>query len=237
MKVSVILPTYNEAGNIVPLIEAVRNHIRPPWECELVVVDDNSPDGTLDVVKSKFSNDSSVKMVLRTTDRGLAKSLHAGIDVATGDFILMMDTDFTHPPEDLPLLLHVAEKVDLVSGSRFCAGGGMPSRGRYVASFVFNLGVRLLLGSQVQDHLNGFCVIRTALLKRLPLNDIFFGYGDCYTRLLFYVQRTGAKIVEVPVRYGDRRSGRSKSNFPKMFVQYAAQAVVLAAKRVTHKPN
>ena len=154
MKVSVILPTYNEAGNIVSLIEAVRSRIPPPWEHEFIVVDDNSPDGTLQTVKAGYGNDPRVKTILRTSDRGLAKSLHAGIDQATGDHILMMDTDFTHPPEDVPLLLHVAEKVDLVSGSRFCAGGGMPSKSRYLASFLFNVGVRLVLGSQVQDHLN-----------------------------------------------------------------------------------
>jgi len=237
MKVSVILPTYNEAGNIVPLIETLRNLIQPPWEYELIVVDDNSPDGTLDRVKTRYGNDPRVKTILRTADRGLAASLHAGIDCATGDYILMMDSDFTHPPEDVPLMLHVAEKVDLVNGSRFCAGGRMPSKSRYLASFLFNCGLRLLLGSQIQDQLNGFCVVRTELIKRLPLNDIFFGYGDCHTRLLFYLQRIGAKIVEVPVRYGQRRSGRSKSNLPKMFIQYSARAFALALKRGTLKPG
>jgi dolichol-phosphate mannosyltransferase len=231
VKVSVILPTYNEVGNIVPLVAAVRTQVRPPWECEIIVVDDNSSDGTYGAAKAAYGNDPGVKIILRTSDRGLAKALRAGIEAATGDYLLTMDTDFTHRPEEIPLMLHVGEKVDLVSGSRFCAGGGMYSKKHYLASFLFNLGVRLVLRTQVQDNLCGFCLARADLIRSLPLDDIFFGSGDSYYRLLHFAQRRGAKIVEIPVYYAAREAGQSKSNYVKMFFQFGFRLIVFALKR------
>jgi dolichol-phosphate mannosyltransferase len=230
VKVSVILPSYNEAGNIVPLVAAVRCQFRPPWECEIIVVDDNSPDGTFRTAKAAYGNDPGVKLILRTSDRGLAGALRAGIDAATGDYLLTMDSDFTHRPEEIPLMLHVGEKADLVSGSRFCAGGGMYSRRHYLTSLLFNLVIRVALRTQIQDNLCGFCLARTDLIRSLPLDDIFFGSGDSYYRLLHFAQRRGARIVEVPAVYAARQAGQSKSNYIKMFFQYGSRLLVFAWK-------
>jgi dolichol-phosphate mannosyltransferase len=229
VKVSVILPTYNEARNIVRLITEIRSCIAAPWECEIIAVDDNSSDGTYAAVESGFSDDSAVKAILRTSDRGLANSIRAGIDQAQGDYVLVMDTDFTHRPEEIPLMLHVVEKVDLVSGSRFSAGGRMDDTTHYVASFVYNLLIRLMIRTQIQDNLGGFWVARADRIRELPFDAIFFGYGDYYFRLLHYAQANGMKVIELPSHYSERAAGKSKSNFLKLLFTYSGKLVSLMA--------
>ena len=126
-KVSVILPTYNESGNIIDLVNAIIQQIPRDYDYEIIVVDDNSPDNTHGLVRETFQANPKVVPVLRTVDRGFAKSIREGIERAGGDRIVVMDTDFTHDPAEIPRLLHVGEVYDIVSGSRFCPGGGTPS--------------------------------------------------------------------------------------------------------------
>ena len=228
MKVSVILPTYNEAGNIVRLIAEIKANIPSTWSREIIVVDDNSGDGTFDIVRQTCGADDEVKAILRTTDRGLGKSVRAGIEAATGDYLLVMDTDFTHRPDEIPGMLHVVQIADLVNGSRFCPGGNMADSRHYIASFVYNLLVRLIIRTQIQDNLGGFWVADAGLIRRLPFNDIFFGYGDYYIRLLHFAQKSGMKVIELPSQYGARVSGTSKSNFAKLLFQYSAMVLKLA---------
>lgn len=241
MKVSVVLPTFNEQANIVPLIAAIKANIPSPWEPEIIVMDDNSPDGTYASAQQAYQNDPHVKVFRRTADPGLAKSIYSGIEVATGQFILVMDTDFTHRPDEIPLMLHIVQKTDLVSGSRFCAGGSMDSTRHYLASFAFNLLIRLIIRTQVQDNLGGFWVARADFIRKLPAEEIFYGYGDYYFRMLAYLQQAHAHLVEVPAHYTQRAAGSSKSNFLNLLVKYSTQAIRLARKkriaaRRTEKP-
>ena len=231
MKVSVILPTYNEARNIVALVNEIKKHIAPPWTAEIIVVDDNSSDGTHATVESNFRDDPEVKAILRTSDRGLARSIRTGIDHATGDYILAMDTDFTHRPDEIPLMLHVVQKVDLVSGSRFSAGGRMDNTAHYLASFIYNLLIRVTIRTQIQDNLGGFCVAQIDRIRALPLDAIFFGYGDYYFRLLHYAQAIHMKIVELPAHYCERAGGESKSNFFKLLFEYSAKLLALMLRK------
>ena len=235
MKVSVILPTYNEAGNIVDLVAAIKKQIPANWAREIVVVDDNSGDGTLDLVRAAYADDTEVKTILRTSNRGLAASIRAGIDVAAGDYLLVMDTDFTHRPEEIPGMLHVVQIADLVNGSRFCPGGSMADTAHYLASFAYNLLVRLIIRTQIQDNLGGFWVARASLIRRLPFEEIFFGYGDYYFRLLHFAQYAGMKIIELPSQYRERTSGASKSNFSKLLFQYSAMVLKLALRSLGKK--
>jgi dolichol-phosphate mannosyltransferase len=230
VKVSVILPTYNEAGNIVDLVTAIKKEIPAGWTREILVVDDNSRDKTLDLVREAYAHDSEVKTVLRTSDRGLAASIRTGIDAASGDFLLVMDTDFTHRPEEIPGMLHVVQIADLVSGSRFCPGGKMADTAHYMASFIYNLLVRVVIRTQIQDNLGGVWIARTELIRRLPFDEIFFGYGDYYIRLLHFAQYAGLKVIELPSQYCERNSGTSKSNFLKLLFQYSAMVLKLALR-------
>lgn len=220
MKVSVILPTYNESGNIVALVRAIKAYMPLANAHEIVVVDDNSPDRTYDLVRETFADDPDVKPLLRTEDRGLARSIRAGITVATGDQIVVMDTDFTHDPAEIPKLLHVGQVYDVVSGSRFCAGGSMQDTSHYLASLFFNWFMRIVLRTQVQDNLGGYFTIGAEKLRSLPLDLIFVGYGDYFFRLIYCAEKRGLTIVEVPARYQVRKAGYSKSNFLKMLFSY-----------------
>lgn len=231
MKVSVILPTYNEAQNIVRLVTEIQKNITGAWVSEVIVVDDNSPDGTYAAAQTAFREDNMVKVIRRESDRGLARSIRTGLEAATGEYLLVMDTDFTHRPEEIPLMLHVVQRVDLVSGSRFCPGGLMDDTAHYLASFVYNLLVRLVIRTQIQDNLGGFWVARADVIRPLPWDEIFFGYGDYYFRLLHYLQHNKARIVELPSHYRQRTHGKSKSSFTKLLVDYSVQVIALAFKR------
>lgn len=225
--VSVILPTYNESGNIVKLVSAVAANIPAGWDYQILVVDDNSPDDTLIAVKLAFADDPRVVPILRTEDRGFAKSIRSGIERATGERIVVMDSDFTHDPVDIPKLLHVGDVYDFVSGSRFCAGGRMVDTAHYMLSMGYNWLLRLLIRTQVQDNLGGYFTARRDMFHSLPLGEIFFGYGDYYFRLLHFVQKSGYTIVEVPAEYLLRSEGKSKSNWIRMLITYSLGAIRL----------
>lgn len=225
--VSVVLPTYNESGNIVKLVGAVAANIPPGWDYQILVVDDNSPDDTLGAVARVFGDDPRVVPILRTEDRGFAKSIRTGIERAVGERIVVMDSDLTHDPVEIPKLLHVSEVYDFVSGSRFCAGGRMVDTTHYLLSMGYNWLLRLLIRTQVQDNLGGYFTARREMLLGLPLDEIFFGYGDYYFRLLHFVQKSGYSIVEVPAAYLLRSEGKSKSNWGRMLVTYTLGAIRL----------
>jgi dolichol-phosphate mannosyltransferase len=229
-KVSVVLPTYNEAGNIVPLVNSILKILPQEYEPEIIVVDDDSPDGTCEIVTREFAGDGRVVPVRRTTDPGLAKAIRAGIELSTGDKIVVMDTDFTHDPAEIPRLLHVAKLYDLVSGSRFCAGGAMQDTGHYLASLLYNWMLRVILRTQVQDNLGGYFVVDRRVLFELPFDDIFEGYGEYYFRLLYFFLGRDFRLVEIPSHYQVRMSGSSKSVFAKMLFTYVGAALKLRLK-------
>lgn len=235
MKVSVVLPTYNEADNVTAIIGDVLANIPDGWDREVIVVDDNSPDRTLEVAEEAFGGDPNVVLIRRETDRGLAKSLRAGLERASGDRVIAMGADFTHDPRDIPKMLTVSSVYDIVVGSRFCAGGNMHSTLHYIASLYYNRMIRVILRTQVQDNLGGYFVMSRAKLNELPFEKIFYGYGDFFFRLLHYAQRKNFTIVEVPAFYDARRAGRSKSNFTKLLVSYSGAVIRLAIQRVRDK--
>jgi dolichol-phosphate mannosyltransferase len=226
--VSVIVPTYNEAGSIVAflgeLLTVLEKH---EIDHEVLVVDDASPDGTADLVESHFAGREQVRLLRRHGSRGLAVSIRDGLARAEGDVFVVMDSDFNHDPQVVPLLLKVLADFDLVSGSRFAPGGGMYSRWRQLGSFVMNLFVRVVLQTQIQDNLSGFFAVRRELLEPLPAARIFFGYGDYYFRLLYHAQRRGARILEVPVVYRSREGGGSKTPLLRTFLRYGFEVLRL----------
>ena len=234
MKVSVILPTYNEAGNIVALVNAILKVMPASIEPEVLVVDDNSPDGTYQLAVDRFRDDARVVTILRTKDRGFAKSIREGIERSTGQKVIVMDTDFTHDPEEIPRLLHLSEVYDLVIGSRFCAGGNMQDALHYHSSLLYNWMLRIILRTQVQDNLGGYFIASRKLLSRLPFDAIFFGYGDYFFRFLYFAQQTDTLLVEIPAQYRARTAGTSKSRVLSMLTSYSLGALRL---RLSHPPR
>ena len=224
MKVSIILPTYNEAENIVPLVREILA-VLAERDTEVVVVDDNSPDGTHARLGEAFKGDSRVLALSRTKDPGLANSIRAGIEASSGETLVIMDSDSTHNPADIPRLLHVGEIYDIASASRFAPGGNMESQQHYMASFAYNLFLRVILRTQIQDNLGGFFTIRRNKMNALDSDKIFRGYGEYFFCLLHEAQKKNYSIVEIPSYYRTRIKGQSKSKFFKLFFQYMAAAI------------
>lgn len=230
-EVSVVLPTYNEAGHIVDLL----SHIAGALEAgrlsyEIVVVDDDSPDGTADLVQRRFRDDPRVRCVRRTDDRGLGSAIGHGIALSRGSAVAVLDADFNHDPRLIPGMLTLLGRADLVIGSRYVRGGGMPDRRRHLASYLFNLLMRVLILTPVHDNLSGYFVARRPWLQSIVPSTVFYGYGDYFIRLVSLARRSGLVIVETPVMYGLRPSGYSKTSFLRTPIRYLGAALQLALR-------
>lgn len=231
MKASIILPTYKEKDNIVELINAIFAALEPcALAYEVVVVDDNSPDGTAEAVRQNFGGDGRVKLFVRTTERGLATAIRYGIDHSDGEIVVSMDTDFNHDPKILPQMIKFLDHYDIIIGSRFVMAGGMEDRFRQFSSLVYNYVIRLLFGTPVHDNLSGFFSIRRGKLEALDLDQIYYGYGDYFIRLLMVAHKRGYRMLEIPVFYRLRMHGHSKTQFLSIFSQYSRALLALRLK-------
>ena len=220
--VSVILPTYNEREGIAELVAEIVAIARAArLDFEVLVVDDDSPDGTGAHVEEAFRAEPAVRVHVRTGERGLASAIHRGIVEARGDFVVVMDSDGNHDPALLPLMLRCAEEFDAVIGSRYVLGGGMlTSSFRYWASYAFNILIRIVLGLRIHDNLSGYLAFRRSLLDGLDTGRIFYGYGDYAIRLLYQVVHRGGRVLEIPTVYRFRKGGESKTRFFAYFWTY-----------------
>ena len=141
-----------------------------------------------------------------------------------------MDTDLTHNPNLIPKFIKYSKNYDLVSGSRFVKGGSMSSLSHYTFSLIFNFFLRILLNSKMKDNLGGYFCIKRRQLKRLRFEKIFYGYGEFYFRLLFFLSINRTKMIEISTRYEKRNAGQSKSNFFLLLFRYTMQAIILKLK-------
>ena len=200
-------------------------------QSEIIVIDDDSPDNTLQIASKAFESNPAVKVFLRTEDRGLANSIRYGVEHASGNYVIVMDTDFTHSPTEILNMLHIGEIYDIVIGSRFCAGGAMQGKTHYFASLAYNLVLRIILRTQVQDNLGGFFLMNREKLLSLPFDKIFHGYGDYFFRLIYFVEKQRFTIVEIPSYFAIRYRDKSKSNFLKMFFNYSWSALKFVSSK------
>lgn len=230
MKASIVLPTYNEKDNIVELINAIFNALPNPIEFEVVVVDDNSPDGTAEAVRRNFEGDSRVKLFVRTEERGLATAIRYGAEHSTGEILVFMDTDFNHDPAILPQMIKFLEYYDIIIGSRFVMAGGMEDRFRQFSSLIYNYGIRLLFRTPIHDNLSGFFSIYRNKLMSMDLDQIYYGYGDYFIRLLMVAHNRGYNMLEIPVFYRLRMHGHSKTQFLSIFTKYTMALLTLRLK-------
>jgi dolichol-phosphate mannosyltransferase len=232
MDFSVILPTYNERDNIVALIRAIEHAVQGNSDdYELIVVDDNSPDDTAGWVRAQCGDDQHVRVMVRTEERGLATAIRYGIEHAGGETVVVMDTDFQHDPALIPRMVQFCQYYDVIVGSRFVMGGGMQEGYRYYYSYLFNLFVRMVTRTQIQDNLSGFFAMRRDKLLRMDRSRIFIGYGDYFIRLLYHAWRYSYSVLEIPVFYRVRPHGASKSSFVKMIINYSRTVFDLRLRR------
>lgn len=224
VEASIILPTYNERENIQPLVNEILNNIANISH-EIIIVDDNSPDGTGEEAKKLERKYNTVRTIIRTGAKSLAKSIKEGILNSNGEYIIIMDTDFSHPPDVIPHLLANIKGYDLVLASRYIKGGSMAAPiHKLFFSKVLNQTVSLILGLNLKDLTGGFFVIKKEVLNNLDLNEIFQGYGDYFFRLSCILKNQNRKIKEIPFRYGIRKYGFSKTILIKVGMIYIFQA-------------
>lgn len=211
-QISIILPTYNEAGNIELLIDrtlqALSNY---PGGFEVVVVDDNSPDGTWRLVKTKAAADVRVRLVHRQNESGLTSAISRGITEARGRWVGWMDCDMSMPPEDWPKFAGaLADGADMAVGSRYIPGGGdvaHPFVGRLL-SRIINLYAGILLDRTITDYTSGFILARKEIFDRIDLRG---DYGEYCIDMLYRTKRAGHTVREMPYLCVPRTAGESKT--------------------------
>lgn len=224
---SVILPTYNEKHNVVLLIGEIHKNLAS-YNHEIVVVDDNSPDGTFEEVQSLTL--PFVRPILRKENRGLANSIRCGLENANGDILVVMDSDFNHKPEYLPFMIDSLKYYDCVAATRFLYGGSMDSRIRHILDWLFNIFVRLVTGGQINDNLYGYFAVKKGTIEKVDYDRVFWGYGDYYIRLLYFLQKNRTSILQFPAINGRRLSGVGQSGFVGIFWQYFRETIKLVLK-------
>ena len=207
--VSIVLPTYDERENIGPLLSGIHAELQCMWSYEVIVVDDGSPDGTADVVRSAAAEYPSIRLVERPRKLGLGSAVAAGFSIAKGDYWVMMDADLSHRPQDLPILLEALASADIVVGSRYIPGGatqGWPLQRRLMSRAAGMLAQKAL-GLDIRDATSGFAAFRRETVE--PLLPSLQPEG--FKLLLEIVVRaTQARVTEAPITFVERRHGKSK---------------------------
>jgi dolichol-phosphate mannosyltransferase len=210
--ISIILPTYNEAGNIEPLIERTLAALQDyPGGVEVVVVDDDSPDGTWRLVTEKAKSDERVRLIRRTTEKGLTSAISRGIDEARGQWVGWMDCDLSMPPEEWPRLAEaLAQGAGMAVGSRSVPGGADVAHSWTGRTFsrLINVGAGLLLDWTIKAYSSGFLLGRKEIFEAIDLRG---DYGEYCIVLLYRVKRAGYPIHELPYRCVPREAGESKT--------------------------
>ena len=208
----IVVPTYNERENLPALLDVL---LRLPDVCVLVV-DDGSPDGTGEEASRLAAGSSGrIHVMHRTGARGLGRSYVDGMQAALRQnptHVCQMDADFSHDPADVPRLIEAAEGADLVIGSRYVPGGALRdwSKRRMALSALANQYVRRITGLPVFDCTSGFRCWRADLLSRIALERVISDGYAFQVELAWRAHRAGARIVEVPITFTDRRLGTSK---------------------------
>jgi len=211
-RVVIVMPTYNERQNLEIIAGRVREAVP---DADVLIVDDNSPDGTGDLADKLAEADPRVQVMHRTEKAGLGRAYVAGFTWALErgyDLIVEMDADGSHRPEDLPRLLATSAGADAVIGSRYVPGGTVVNwpKSREFLSRGANLYNRIMLGVRVRDATGGFRVYRAATLREIDLNGIQSA-GYCFQiDMTLRVLQAGLTITEVPITFIERERGKSK---------------------------
>ncbi|HUY78684.1 MAG TPA: polyprenol monophosphomannose synthase [Ktedonobacterales bacterium] len=212
MRSLIVIPTYNERENIATLLGEV--FAAAPMT-DILIIDDNSPDGTGALVDSLAAQDSRLRVLHRPGKLGLGTAYVRGFEYAIEqgyDHVFEMDADFSHDPRYLPAFFQAAQSADLVIGSRYIAGGGTPnwSALRKFISGGGNIFARAVLGIPVHDCTSGYRCYSTAALSTLNLNAIKAQGYAFQIELVYNIWKSGFRIREVPIIFVDRRVGKSK---------------------------
>jgi len=214
MKTIVVVPTYNELENVEALVKAIGQSLP---DTHILIVDDNSPDGTAQAVKEIMRSNKKLHLMERSGKMGLGTAYCDGFSWALDkgfDAIFEMDADFSHDPQDLPRLLAELNEYDLVIGSRYSTGVNVVNwpLSRLILSYGANIYTQIITGLPIKDATGGFKCFRASALRKIELSYIRTnGYGF-QIEMNYRIWKSGGKIKEIPIIFIDRRSGVSKMN-------------------------
>jgi dolichol-phosphate mannosyltransferase len=219
-RIWLVMPTYNEAENINRILPAVHAALEDvaPGDHRILVVDDNSPDGTGKMAEALSEQLDCVEVLHRRGKSGLGKAYMAGFRhalAAGAELVMEMDADFSHDPTSIPALVRAADDADLVIGSRYVPGGATRHWGfvRRVVSRGGGLYARLILGVGVQDLTGGFKCIKRRVLETIDIDSVRAdGYGF-QIEVTYRAIQAGFTVVEVPIVFTDRTAGTSKMSW------------------------
>jgi dolichol-phosphate mannosyltransferase len=233
---SVILPTYNEG---LVIVDVVREILAAVPDGEVLVVDDDSPDRTWEVVGQAFAGDRRARVLRRVGRRGLPSALAEGIAAAGGPVVVWLDADGSMPADVIPRLCGAVAAADVAVASRYAPGGAdaRDSRGRILASRAINLFGTACLGGPVRDWTSGFVAARRSALARVPLRT-HYAYGEYCIDFLYRAVQAGLGVVEVPYRNVERRAGETKTSpsvrrFLRLGLGYASTILALRWETLT----
>jgi len=212
MKKLIIVPTYNEKDNIDKIAPKV---LEQDDLIDILIVDDNSPDGTGELADEMARDNSRIKVLHRKGKLGLGSAYVAGFNYGIEhkyDLIFEMDADFSHDPKYIPELIKASEEYNLVLGSRWVKGGGVEGWPwyRYTASWGANLAARLLLSLKPKDITSGFRCYHREVLEGINLHGIISSGYAFQEELIYRTQKAGFSIGEIPITFVDRKEGQSK---------------------------
>lgn len=220
MKTQIVLPTYNEAQNLEPMVEHLL--ALPLDDLHILIIDDASPDGTgqiADALRAQYPH--RVAVLHRTGKLGLGTAYVTGFRwaIARGaDCIVQMDCDFSHSPEYLPRFIPKLNEYDVVVGSRYVPGGKLDPRWSgwryFLSKWANSVWVRYLLGTQTQDATAGFKCWNRRALERIPLESVRSNGYVFQVEMAYLCEKLGMRILEWPIYFEDRRIGKSKMTVP-----------------------
>jgi dolichol-phosphate mannosyltransferase len=217
MKTIIVLPTYNEAENLPEIVGAIVAHQNPAFD--LLVVDDDSPDGTGEIAdRLAAQHPGRIEVLHRVGRKGLASAYIEGFQIAlsrSADAIGQMDSDFSHDPEKLPELIAALDQADLSVGSRYVPGGSVDLEWPLWRKFLSRFGnayARTILGLPNRDVTTGYRMWRREALAAMPLEKIVSSGYVFLVEMVYLAHKLGFRIAEVPIYFADRKHGHSKMN-------------------------
>ncbi|MBI4144483.1 polyprenol monophosphomannose synthase [Candidatus Woesearchaeota archaeon] len=216
-KLAVVCATYNEADNITELVKQVL-----VFPCHLVVVDDNSPDGTSTIISALQKGFKNLHLIKRAGKLGYGSAYVEGfryaLNVLKADFVVSIDADLSHEPGVIPELARKAQNFDVVIGSRYVSGGGTSwTLHRKLMSFSANFLARLFLGIPAHDMTSGYRCYSAKVIRAIDFSAVKSDGYSFLQEILYRVHKQGFSIAEVPIFFRDRREGKSKLSKKEIF--------------------
>ena len=212
--ISIVVPTYNERENIENLLHDVSKTLEG-YDYEIIIVDDNSPDGTAGIVQEYAADVDRIRLLVRSGKLGLGSAILDGFRMAKGNYFLMIDADLSHRPEDIKLLIDNRKGADIVIGSRYIKGGkiiGWPMKRRIISWSAVGL-AKNLFNLKVKDPVSGFALYKKEIFERQSSKLDPIGYK---LLLEILVKSQELTVTEIPITFMERKNGQSKLNIDEI---------------------